>query len=119
LVCFSHFAGVRDWPPPNTHKAEAIKLLSLMNDRDYFILAESRVAGTGTGAAAGARGDAALKGSGMLEETRQFLAGVKTQDRIRFMSTGFLNHSDRWTLVPSLARDEVRAWLHAINSPEN
>jgi hypothetical protein len=119
LVCFSHFAGVRDWPPPNTHKAEAIKLLSLMNDRDYFILAESRVAGTGTGAAAGARGDAALKGSGMLEETRQFLAGVKTQDRIRFMSTGFLNHSDRWTLVPSLARDEVRAWLQAINSPEN
>ena len=106
LVCFSHFAGVRDWPPPNTHKAEAEKLLGLMNHRDYMILEESPAKlpdGDGAGA----------KEIDRLEETKRFLAGIKSH-RLIFGTTGFVNHSDRWALVPSRAREAVRDWLASI-----
>lgn len=107
LVCVSHFEGVRQWPPPSTRTEEVAGRLPLVAEREWFFLAEQpAVSRDGQ--------DAGAAGGDLLEEMRKYLSDVVPLDRMRFMSTGFVNHTDRWSLCPSPARDAVRKWLRSL-----
>ena len=47
-------------------------------------------------------------------ETERYLKPLIDTGNLTFASTGFRNHSDRWTLRPSATRDQLRTWLRDV-----
>jgi hypothetical protein len=89
LPC-SHYDGVRPWPFPGSDREAAERRLRRLGPRPQFICGE---------------GD-------QTEATRAYLASTSVlREQLTIVSTGFRNHSDRWTLRPCAARSKAREWL--------
>jgi hypothetical protein len=95
FVCFSHYDGVRPWPPTGDEAASLGRLARLGN-RPQLIVSEV------------AAGD----GPSNAEQTMQYLKrnSINTQNLLP-IETGFVNHSDGWAMRPCHARTEARKWL--------
>lgn len=89
FFAYSHYDGVRQWPYPGSDRAAALTRLQRLGNRPQFICGEG--------------GNAA--------ETEKYLRPLLPDANLTFLSTGFRNHNDAWTLRPSPARDAARQWL--------
>jgi lysophospholipase L1-like esterase len=89
-VCFSHYDGVREWPYTGNDPESALKRLQRLGQKPQFIVSES---------------------ASQLEATRAHLTQSGVPGQFTFATTGFVNHSDRWALRPSPARQQIRDWL--------
>jgi hypothetical protein len=89
FIVFSHYDGVRTWPYPRSDRESAKFRLARLGNRPQFICGE---------------GQQSL-------ETERYLKPLIDTNNLTFASTGFRNHSDRWTLRPSATRDQLRTWL--------
>jgi hypothetical protein len=95
LPC-SHYDGVRSWPFPGSDPASAAQRLRRLGSRPQFICGEAD----------------------QTELTRAHLRSTAvSEEYLTIMTTGFRNHSDRWSLRPCTARSRARAWLRSI--PKN
>lgn len=93
FFAYSHYDGVRQWPYPGSDRASALTRLHRLGTRPQFICGE------GANAA----------------ETETYLKPLLPDaTNLTFLSTGFRNHNDAWTLRPSSARDAARRWLHDV-----
>ena len=89
----SHYDGVRRWPFPDSDSTSARKRLQQLNGRPQLISGEGN----------------------QVEETRKYLtASSGAASNLEFLPTGYRNHSDRWVLRPSTAREAARKWLQAV-----
>lgn len=91
FVPCSHYDGVRRWPYPDSDAASAAVRLKRLDGRSQFVCGERDQS----------------------EQTQKYLSSFDLQN-ITFASTGFRNHSDRWILRPSPARDHLRQWLSEV-----
>lgn len=89
FIVYSHYDGVRKWPFPESDAASAQVRLSRLDTRRQFVCGELD----------------------QTVQTERYLKPLVGASQITFVSTGFRNHSDRWVLRPSPARDQLRAWL--------
>lgn len=89
-VCFSHYDGVREWPYSGNDPESALKRLQRLGQRPQFIVSESPT---------------------QLEATRTHITKSGVPGQFTYATTGFVNHSDRWALRPSPARQQIREWL--------
>ncbi|MFM7058213.1 MAG: hypothetical protein ACKO2P_14945 [Planctomycetota bacterium] len=90
----SHYDGVRRWPFPESSRQAAGERLRRLRNRPQLISGEGN----------------------QVEETRRYLqASGIDPGNIRFLPTGFINHTDRWVLRPCPARDTARQWLKALS----
>lgn len=92
FLSYSHYDGVKPWPYPNSDRASALVRLKRLAGRPQFICGENTNA----------------------QETEKYLRPLLPEADLTFMSTGFRNHNDAWTLRPSPARDKARAWLSKV-----
>lgn len=89
----SHYDGVRRWPFPDSDRTSAQERLQRLNGRPQLISGEGNQA----------------------EETKKYLTeSSEAASHLQFLSTGFRNHSDRWVLRPSTAREAARKWLQTV-----
>lgn len=89
---YSHFDGQPSdlyVPYPNHDAESALERLKRLNGKPMFITCERN----GT------------------VETAEYLNSTGLALNATFMSTGFCNHNDQWTLRPSKARSAIREWL--------
>ncbi len=94
FLAYSHYDGVHKWPYPGSDRESALIRLKRLGNRSQFICGE------GTNA----------------QETEAYLRPLLPDADLTFLSTGFRNHNDAWTLRPSLAREKAREWLKRVNS---
>lgn len=94
FFAYSHYDGVRKWPYPASDRDSALTRLQRLGKRPQFICGE---------------------GSNALE-TQAYLRPLLPNADLTFLSTGFLNHNDAWTLRPSPAREKAREWLNRVIS---
>jgi hypothetical protein len=102
MICFSHYEGVRPWPP--TQDGKTAERLARLGDCPQLILSESP------------RGGA----TSLVAEVRQYLERSQVAGDFQYLETGFFNHSDLWALCPNPTREEVRrrltVWLQSTAS---
>lgn len=92
---YSHFDGQPSdshLPYPYSDPQSALERLKRLNGKPMFITCERN----GT------------------VETEAFLNSTGLILNTTFMSTGFCNHNDQWTLRPSSARTAMREWLSSL-----
>jgi hypothetical protein len=89
FFAYSHYDGVKKWPYPGSDRESALARLKRLGNRPQFICGEGANA----------------------QETEQYLRPLLPSADLTFLSTGFRNHNDAWTLRPSPARDKAREWL--------
>lgn len=94
FLSYSHYDGVKPWPFPHSDRASALVRLQRLAGRSQFICGENTNA----------------------QETEKYLRPLLPDADLTFMSTGFRNHNDAWTLRPSPARDKAREWLARVTS---
>ena len=94
FFAYSHYDGVKKWPYPSSDRDSALTRLKRLGNRPQFICGENN----GT------------------EATEQYLRPLLPNADLTFLSTGFLNHNDAWTLRPSPARERAREWLKRVTS---
>ena len=92
FFAYSHFDGVKKWPYPSSDRESALTRLQRLANRPVFICGEDSNA----------------------QETESHLRPLLPKADLTFLSTGFRNHNDAWTLRPSDARDQAREWLHRV-----
>lgn len=92
FFAYSHFDGVKTWPYPGSDRESALVRLKRLGNRPEFICGE---------------GDNP-------KPTEAYLRPLLPNADLTFMSTGFLNHNDAWTLRPSPAREKAREWLKRV-----
>jgi len=93
FVPYSHYDGViTRWPYPGDDRKSALARLRRLNGRPQFVCGENDNA----------------------DKTRQYLESLDLRGDFTFMSTGFRNHNDAWTLRPSPVRTKLRAWLRRV-----
>lgn len=92
FLSYSHYDGVKPWPFPHSDRASALARLQRLGSRPQFICGENNNA----------------------QETEKYLRPLLPAADLTFMSTGFRNHNDAWTLRPSPARDQTREWLQRV-----
>ena len=91
---YSHYDGVKKWPYPGSDRESALLRLNRLGNRPQFICGEGSNA----------------------QETEAYLRPLLPNTDLIFLSTGFRNHNDAWTLRPSPARDKAREWLKRVTS---
>jgi len=97
FVCFSHYDGVRPWPPTGDESASLERLYRLGN-RLQLIASETPDGGA----------------ISIAQQTMQYLKRTSVnQNNLQQLETGFANHSDGWAMRPGLARDATRGWLNS------
>lgn len=98
FVCFSHYDGVRPWPPTGD-EATSLRRLARLGNRPQLIMSEI------------AAGD----GPSNAQQTMQYLKrnSINTQNLLP-IETGFVNHSDAWAMRPCPARMQSRKWLSEL-----
>ncbi len=89
FLAYSHYDGVHKWPYPGSDRASALARLKRLGIRPQFICGEGANA----------------------QETEDYLRPLLPNADLTFLSTGFRNHNDAWTLRPSEAREQARKWL--------
>ncbi|MBL9130115.1 MAG: hypothetical protein JNG86_02885, partial [Verrucomicrobiaceae bacterium] len=94
FFAYSHYDGVKKWPYPGSDRESALARLKRLGDRPQFICGEGANA----------------------QETEKYLRPLLPSADLTFLSTGFRNHNDAWTLRPSPARDKAREWLRRVTS---
>jgi len=94
FLAYSHYDGVHKWPYPGSDRESALVRLKRLGNRPQFICGESTNA----------------------QETEAYLRPLLPSADLTFLSTGFRNHNDAWTLRPSTARDKAREWLKRVTS---
>lgn len=95
FLAYSHYDGVKTlWPYPHADRDSALVRLKRLAGRPQFICGEGANA----------------------QETEKYLRPLLPDADLTFMSTGFRNHNDAWTLLPSKARDKAREWLGRVTS---
>jgi hypothetical protein len=94
FFAYSHYDGVRKWPYPGSDHESALVRLRRLGNRPQFICGESTNS----------------------RESEQYLHPLLPKADMTFVSTGFLNHNDAWTLRPSPARTLAREWLQRVTS---
>lgn len=92
FFAYSHFDGVKKWPYPSSDRESALTRLQRLANRPVFICGEGSNA----------------------QETESHLRPLLPKADLTFLSTGFRNHNDAWTLRHSDARDQAREWLHRV-----
>ena len=92
FFAYSHFDGVKKWPYPGSDRESALARLQRLGQRPIFICGEGSNA----------------------QETESYLRPLLPNADLIFLSTGFRNHNDAWTLRPSAAREKAREWLHRV-----
>ncbi|MEZ5385300.1 MAG: hypothetical protein R3F13_07290 [Prosthecobacter sp.] len=92
FFAYSHYDGVKTWPYPNSGRESALVRLKRLGDRPQFICGENTNA----------------------QGTEQYLRPLLPNADLTFLSTGFRNHNDAWTLRPSPAREKAREWLRRV-----
>jgi len=95
MIPYSHYDGVRaGWPFAGSDRKSALKRLKRLGTTPQFVCHE-----TGP------------KVRTALWATRDYLKATEVEGNFTLAETGFRNHNDAWTLRPSKARDELRAWF--------
>jgi hypothetical protein len=94
FFAYSHYDGVKKWPYPGSDRESALARLKRLGNRPQFICGE------------GANS----------QETEAYLRPLLPNADLTFLSTGFRNHNDAWTLRPSPAREKAREWLKRVTS---
>lgn len=94
FFAYSHYDGVKKWPYPSSDRDSALARLKRLGGRPQFICGESTNA----------------------QETEKYLRPLLPEADLTFLSTGFRNHNDAWTLRPSPAREKAREWLKRVTS---
>ncbi len=94
FFAYSHYDGVKRWPYPGSDRESALTRLQRLGKRPQFICGENSHA----------------------QETEQYLRPLLPDAGLTFLSTGFRNHNDAWTLRPSEAREKAREWLKRVTS---
>ena len=94
FLSYSHYDGVRTWPYPHSDRASALVRLQRLGNRPQFICGESSNA----------------------QETEAYLRPLLPHADLTFLSTGFRNHNDAWTLRPSPVREKAREWLRRVTA---
>jgi hypothetical protein len=89
FLAYSHYDGVKAWPYPHSDREAALTRLQRLGSRPQFICGEGSNA----------------------QGTEAYLRPLLPQADLTFLSTGFRNHNDAWTLRPSPAREKAREWL--------
>jgi len=89
FFAYSHYDSVHQWPYPGSDRESALVRLKRLGNRPQFICGESTNA----------------------QETEAYLRPLLPNADLTFLSTGFRNHNDAWTLRPSPAREKARKWL--------
>lgn len=92
---YSHYDGVRQWPFKRGETSEAMKRLERLQGRKQFVCDED------------------LAG---LKRTELLISSAVKDGNVTMVSTGFQNHSDKWILRPSTAREQAREWLSKVVS---
>jgi hypothetical protein len=92
FLCYSHYDGVKTWPYPHSDRESALVRLKRLGNRPQFICGEGSNA----------------------QETEAYLRPLLPKADLTFLSTGFRNHNDAWTLRPSPAREKAREWLKRV-----
>jgi hypothetical protein len=92
FLCYSHYDGVKTWPYPHSDRESALVRLKRLGNRPQFICGEGSNA----------------------QETEAYLRPLLPKADLTFLSTGFRNHYDAWTLRPSPAREKAREWLKRV-----
>ena len=92
FFAYSHYDGVKKWPYPASDRESALTRLNRLGHRPQFICGEGSNA----------------------QDTEAYLRPLPPQADLTFLSTGFRNHNDAWTLRPSPARDKACEWLKRV-----
>lgn len=92
FLAYSHYDGVKTWPYPHSDRESALIRLKRLAGRPQFICGENTNA----------------------QVTEAYLHPLLPGADLTFLSTGFRNHNDAWTLRPSPARDKAREWLRRV-----
>ena len=92
FLSYSHYDGVRTWPYPLSNRESARVRLKRLGSRPQFICGEGSNA----------------------QETEAYLRPLLPKADLTFLSTGFRNHNDAWTLRPSPVREKAREWLKRV-----
>lgn len=92
FLAYSHYDGVKKWPFPQSDRQSALIRLQRLGNRPQFICGENTNA----------------------QETENYLRPLLPNADLTFLSTGFRNHNDAWTLRPSPARESAREWLQRV-----
>lgn len=92
FLAYSHYDGVKTWPYPLSDRGSALARLQRLGSRPQFICGENTNA----------------------QETEKYLRPLRPQGDLTFLSTGFRNHNDAWTLRPCEAREKAREWLRRV-----
>ncbi len=94
FLAYSHYDSVKQWPYPGSDREAALARLKRLGNRPQFICGE------GTNA----------------QETERYLRPLLPNADLTFLSTGFRNHNDAWTLRPCPAREKAREWLRRVTA---
>ncbi len=94
FLAYSHYDGVKQWPYPGSDREAALARLKRLGNRPQFICGEGSNA----------------------QETEAYLRPLLPGADFTFLSTGFRNHNDAWTLRPSPAREKAREWLRRVTT---
>ncbi|MBL9178662.1 MAG: hypothetical protein JNM65_11410 [Verrucomicrobiaceae bacterium] len=94
FFAYSHYDGVHKWPYPSSDRESALVRLKRLGNRPQFICGENTNA----------------------QVTEQYLHPLLPNADLTFLSTGFRNHNDAWTLRPCEAREKAREWLKRVTS---
>lgn len=92
FLSYSHYDGVKTWPYPLSDRESALVRLKRLSNRPQFICGEGSNA----------------------QVTEAYLRPLLPKADLTFLSTGFRNHNDAWTLRPSAAREKAREWLKRV-----
>lgn len=90
FVPYAHLDGVLPWPYPASDRASALTRLHRLRGRPSFIVGECDLATV---------------------VERDYILSTNVTAPFVFVSTGFRNHNDTWTMRPGPARDRLRSWL--------
>ena len=94
FLSYSHYDGVKTWPYPHSDRESALVRLQRLGSRPQFICGEGSNA----------------------QVTEAYLRPLLPDADLTFLSTGFRNHNDAWTLRSSPAREKAREWLRRVIS---
>lgn len=98
LPC-SHYDGVRQWPFAGSDRQSAADRFQRLAGRPQLIFGEG------------------LQTTETERYLRTLISGQPGDSGITLMSTGFVNHSDQWSLRPCQARQTALDWLRKISGP--
>jgi hypothetical protein len=95
-ISYAHYDGQPmdvNWPYPDAGPPASYERLRRLGSRPQFVCSE-------------------LDGSTSM--TKPYIEAAGFPVNATFLSTGYCNHNDKWTLRPSPARDALREWFRGV-----